>query len=72
MSVNVSASSVGKPSRISSELVIATGVPKPEMPSNSAPNEKPTTTSTTRRSFGMLSSSHMRNAAKRPERCAML
>ena len=53
-------------------LLIAIGVPNPEIPSNSAPNENPITTSTMRRSFGRLSIIHMRNAAKRPEYCAML
>ena len=41
--------------RISSELVMATGVPKPATPSSSAPKQKPITTSTTRRSFGRCS-----------------
>ena len=37
ISTNTSASSCGKPSRISSAAVMATGVPKPEMPSIKAP-----------------------------------
>jgi hypothetical protein len=50
--VKTSASSAGKPSAISRALVIATGVPKPATPSSRQPKQKPTTTSTTRRSFG--------------------
>ena len=41
ISTKTSASSGGKPTRISSELVIATGVPKPATPSSSAPKQKP-------------------------------
>ncbi len=52
ISVKVSASSGGSPTRISSALVIATGVPNPAMPSSRQPKQKPITTSTTRRSFG--------------------
>ena len=40
------ASSAGNPTRIRSEDVIAIGVPKPAMPSSSAPKQKPITTST--------------------------
>ncbi len=67
ISTNTSASSGGKPMRISSELVMATGVPKPAMPSRSAPKQNPTTTSTTRRSSGRLAVIQERNASKRPE-----
>jgi hypothetical protein len=52
--------------------VIATGVPNPATPSSRAPKQKPMTTSTTRRSFGMLASSQDRKASKRPETTAML
>ena len=72
MSVKVSASSAGMPMRISRALVMATGVPNPEMPSSRQPKQKPITTSTTRRSFGRCSSSQSRNASKRPEITAML
>ena len=44
-----------------SELVIATGVPKPEMPSSSAPKQNPITTSTARRSFGRWFNTQSRN-----------
>jgi hypothetical protein len=39
ISVKTSASIAGNPTAISSELVIATGVPKPAIPSSSAPNQ---------------------------------
>src|ERR1700712_2569897 len=70
--VKVKASSGGNPTRISSALVIATGVPKPEMPSSRQPKQNPMTTSTIRRSFGKWSSTQSRNASKRPEATAML
>ena len=72
MRVKVSASSAGMPIMMSSALVMATGVPKPAMPSSRHPKQKPITTSTTRRSFGRLASSHSRNASNRPEITAML
>ncbi len=50
--VKTKASSGGKPTRISRALVMATGVPKPDMPSSRQPKQKPMTTSTTRRSLG--------------------
>ena len=61
------ASSAGNPTRIRSEDVIAIGVPKPAMPSSSAPKQKPITTSTIRRSFGKWSRIQKRKASKRPE-----
>ena len=67
ISVNTSASRAGKPTSMSSEEVIATGVPKPAMPSRSAPKQKPMTTSTTRRSFGRWLRIHARNASNRFE-----
>ena len=72
ISVKVSASSGGKPTRISSALVMATGVPKPLMPSSRQPKQKPITTRTIRRSFGTWSSTQSRNASKRPLSTAML
>ena len=72
ISTKTSASSGGNPTRISSELVIATGVPKPAMPSSSAPKQKPIATSTMRRSLGRCSSVQRRKASKRPEVTAML
>ena len=72
MSVKVSASSAGMPIMIRNALVIATGVPKPEIPSSRQPKQKPITTSTTRRSFGRLASSQSRKASKRPDITAML
>ena len=69
---NTRASRGGKPTRISSELVIATGVPNPEIPSSRAPKQKPTTTRTTRRSRGRCVSTQRRKASKRPDRTAML
>ena len=72
MRVKVKASSAGTPIMISNALVIATGVPKPEMPSSRQPKQKPMTTSTIRRSFGRAISSQSRKASKRPEMTAML
>ena len=72
ISVKVSASSGGKPTRISSALVIATGVPKPAMPSSRQPKQNPITTRTMRRSFGRWSRTQSRKASKRPEATAML
>ena len=57
---------------IKSEAVMATGVPKPAIPSSKQPKQKPMTTSTTRRSFGTWTMSQSRKASKRPERTAML
>ena len=54
MRVKVRASSAGMPIMMSNALVMATGVPKPAMPSSRHPKQKPMTTSTTRRSFGRL------------------
>ena len=67
MRTNTSASRAGKPTRMSSDEVIATGVPKPAMPSRSAPKQKPMTTRTTRRSFGRWLRTHARNASNRFE-----
>lgn len=72
MSTNTSASSAGKPTRMSSDDVIATGVPKPAMPSSSAPKQKPITTSTTRRSLGRWLSTQARKASKRLDSTAIL
>jgi hypothetical protein len=72
ISVTVSASSAGSPTRISSAVVIATGVPNPAMPSSRHPKQKPITTRTTRRSFGRCTSTQSRKASKRPEMTAML
>jgi len=69
---NTRASSGGNPTRISSELVIATGVPKPEIPSSRAPKQKPMTTKTTRRSLGRWVSTQTRKASNRPDRTAIL
>ncbi len=66
------ASNGGKPTRISSELVIATGVPNPATPSSSAPKQKPITTSTMRRSFGKCLSTQTRKASNRPDLTATL
>ena len=52
--------------------MIATGVPKPEIPSSRQPKQKPITTSTTRRSFGRLPMIQSRNASNRPDATAML
>jgi hypothetical protein len=65
--VKTNASSTGNPSAISKALVIATGVPNPATPSSRQPKQNPTTTSTTRRSFGRCSSIHWRKSWKRPE-----
>ena len=70
--VNTSASSAGKPTRIRSDEVIATGVPKPAMPSSSAPKQKPITTSTTRRSLGRWLRTQARKASKRLDSTAIL
>ena len=72
ISTKTSASSGGKPTMISSELVMATGVPKPAMPSSKAPKQKPITTRMTRRSFGRWVSTQVRNASNRPDRTATL
>ncbi len=72
MSVKVRASSAGMPIMMSNALVMATGVPKPAIPSSRQPKQKPITTSTTRRSFGKLASSHTRKASNRPDITAML
>ena len=72
ISTKTSASIGGNPTRISSELVIATGVPNPETPSSSAPKQKPMTTSTTRRSLGRCSITQARKASKRPDFTATL
>ncbi len=66
------ASSGANPTRIKSEEVIATGVPKPATPSSSAPKQKPITTRTTRRSFARWSMTQTRKASKRPDLTAML
>ena len=47
--------------------MIATGVPKPEMPSSRAPKQKPITTRTMRRSFGRWLRTQARKASKRFE-----
>ena len=52
--------------------VIATGVPKPAMPSIRAPKQNPITTSITRRSWGRCVTTQERNASNRPECTAML
>ena len=52
ISTNTTASSAGKPHKMSKEAVMATGAPNPAIPSSRAPKQKPMTTSTTRRSFG--------------------
>ena len=57
---------------MSSALVMATGVPNPETPSSRQPKQKPITTSTMRRSFGMWSTIQSRKASKRPDITAML
>jgi hypothetical protein len=72
ISTNTSASSGGKPTRINSELVMATGVPKPATPSSSAPKQKPMTTRMMRRSLGRWLSSQIRKDSNRPERTAIL
>ena len=72
ISVTVKASSGGTPIKISSALVIATGVPNPEMPSSRQPKQKPITTSTMRLSLGKCLRIQSRNASKRPEMTAML
>ncbi|OIQ64918.1 hypothetical protein GALL_535290 [mine drainage metagenome] len=72
INVKVSASSAGNPRLMSSALVIATGVPKPAMPSSRQPKENATTSSTKRRSLGRCSSIHSRNASKRPDFTATL
>ena len=72
MSVRVSASSGGRPIKISRALVMATGVPNPAMPSNRLPKQKPITTMTMRRSSGRCLTTHSRKASKRPETTAML
>ncbi len=52
--------------------VIATGDPKPAMPSSRAPKQKPMITRTIRRSSGRRRSTQVLSAAKRPESTAML
>ena len=52
ISTKTSASRAGNPIMISNELVMATGVPKPAMPSSKAPKQNPITTKITRRSCG--------------------
>ena len=69
---NATASSGGKPTKMSSEAVTATGAPNPATPSSSAPKQNPITTRTTRRSFGRWLATQLRNASNRPERTAML
>ena len=70
--VNTSASIAGNPTRMRSDEVIATGVPNPEIPSKSAPKQKPITTSTTRRSLGRWLRTHARKASNRFDSTAML
>src|SRR5208337_1540435 len=70
MSTKTSASSASNPTRIRSDEVIATGVPKPATPSSSAPKQKPITT--TRRSFGRWSMTQTLKASNRPDFTAIL
>ena len=72
ISTKTSASSGGKPTRISSDDVMATGTPKPATPSSSAPKQKPIATRTTRRSLGRCSIVQRRKASKCPEATATL
>ena len=72
ISTNTTASSAGKPQKMSKDAVMATGAPNPAIPSSRAPKQKPMTTKTTRRSFGKCLVTHARNASKRPDATATL
>jgi len=66
ISVRVSASSGAKPRPMSRALPMATGVPKPAMPSINAPKLKPTTSTRIRRSGGTLYTIQRRNSSNLP------
>ncbi len=57
---------------IRSALVMATGVPKPAMPSSRAPKQNPITTSTMRRSLGRWRITQPWKASNRPDETVML